>query len=68
MLLLNMIAYIKNLIEDLCSEFGNQDEVWHKMYTDEKYLAFMKLVECFASKAENVQIFFTDFLDRKSVV
>lgn len=53
--------YIKNLIEDLCSEFGNQDEVWHKMYTDEKYLAFMKLVECFASKAENVQIFFTDF-------
>ena len=53
--------YIKNLIEDLCSEFGNQDEVWHKMYTDEKYLAFMKLVECFASSAENVQIFFTDF-------
>ena len=53
--------YIKNLIEDLCSEFGNQDEVWHKMYTDEKYLAFMKLVECFASSAQNVQIFFTDF-------
>ena len=53
--------YIKNLIEDLCSEFGNQDEVWHKMYTDEKYFAFMKLVECFASSAENVQIFFTDF-------
>ena len=53
--------YIKNLIEDLCSEFGNQDELWHKMYSDEKYLAFMKLVECFASKSENVQIFFTDF-------
>ncbi|MBR5303737.1 MAG: 4-alpha-glucanotransferase [Candidatus Gastranaerophilales bacterium] len=53
--------YIKNLIEDLCSEFGNQDEVWHKMYSDEKYLAFMKLVECFASSAQNVQIFFTDF-------
>ena len=53
--------YIKNLIEDLCSEFGNQDEVWHKMYSDEKYLAFMKLVECFASKSQNVQIFFTDF-------
>ncbi len=53
--------YIKNLIEDMCYEFGNQDEVWHKMYTDEKYLAFMKLVECFASKAENIQIFFTDF-------
>ncbi len=53
--------YIKNLIEDLCSEFGNKDEVWHKMYTDEKYLGFMKIVECFASKAENIQIFFTDF-------
>ncbi len=53
--------YIKNLIEDLCSEFGNKDEVWHKMYTDDKYLGFMKIVECFASKAENIQIFFTDF-------
>ncbi len=53
--------YIKNLIEDLCSEFGNKDEVWHRMYTDEKFFGFMKLVECFASKSENVQIFFTDF-------
>ncbi len=53
--------YIKNLIEDLCAEFGNKDEIWHRMYTDEKFFAFMKLVECFASKAQNVQIFFTDF-------
>lgn len=53
--------YIKNLIEDLCSEFGNKDEMWHKMYSDEKFFAFMKLVECFASRAENIQIFFTDF-------
>ena len=53
--------YIKNLIEDLCYEFGNKDEVWHKMYTDEKYFGFMKLVECFASKSENIQVFFTDF-------
>ncbi len=53
--------YIKNLIEDLCSEFGNKDEIWHKMYTDEKFFAFMKLVECFASKSQNIQIFFTDF-------
>ncbi|MBQ7287195.1 MAG: 4-alpha-glucanotransferase, partial [Candidatus Gastranaerophilales bacterium] len=53
--------YIKNLIEDLCAEFGNQDEIWHRMYADEKFFAFMKLVECFASKSENVQIFFTDF-------
>ncbi|MBQ8475964.1 4-alpha-glucanotransferase [bacterium] len=53
--------YIKNLIEDLCSEFGNKDEIWHKMYSDEKFFGFMKLVECFASKSENIQIFFTDF-------
>ena len=53
--------YIKNLIEDLCSEFGNKDEIWHRMYTDEKFFGFMKLVECFASKSENIQIFFTDF-------
>ncbi|MBR1616720.1 4-alpha-glucanotransferase [bacterium] len=53
--------YIKNLIEDLCSEFGNKDEIWHRMYTDEKFFAFMKLVECFASKSQNIQIFFTDF-------
>lgn len=53
--------YIKNLIEDLCFEFGNKDEIWHRMYTDEKFFGFMKLVECFASRAQNVQVFFTDF-------
>ncbi len=53
--------YIKNLIEDLCSEFGNKDEIWHRMYTDEKFFGFMKLVECFASRSENIQVFFTDF-------
>ena len=53
--------YIKNLIEDLCSEFGNKDEIWHRMYSDEKFFGFMKLVECFASKSENIQVFFTDF-------
>ena len=53
--------YIKNLIEDLCFEFGNKDEIWHRMYSDDKFFGFMKIVECFASKAENIQIFFTDF-------
>ena len=33
----------------------------HKLYTDDKFLAFSKLVEIFASSAENIQIFFTDF-------
>ncbi len=57
----NANPYIKNLIEDLCAEFGNKDEIWHRMYTDEKFFGFMKLVECFASQAQNIQIFFTDF-------
>ena len=56
-----MHPHVRNLMEDLFSEFDNQDEIRHKLYTDEKFLGFAKLVECFASKAENIQIFFTDF-------
>ncbi len=53
--------HVNNLMEDLYSEFDGQDMIKHKLYTDEKFLAFSKLVEIFASKAENIQIFFTDF-------
>lgn len=56
-----MHPHVKNLMEDLFSEFDNQDEIRHKLYTDEKFLGFAKLVEIFASKAQNLQIFFTDF-------
>ncbi len=54
-------AFIQNLMEDLFYDFDNQDEIRHRLYTDEKFLAFAKLVEIFACKAQNVQIFFTDF-------
>ena len=53
--------HVNNLMEDLYSTFDGQDMIKHKLYTDDKFLAFSKLVEIFASKAENLQIFFTDF-------
>ena len=53
--------HVNNLMEDLYSEFEGQDMIKHKLYTDDKFLAFSKLVEIFASKSENLQIFFTDF-------
>ena len=53
--------HVNNLMADLYSEFDGQDMIRHKLYTDDKFLAFSKLVEIFASKAENIQIFFTDF-------
>ena len=56
-----MHPHVRNLMEDLYSEFDGQDMIRHKLYTDEKFLAFSKLVEIFASPAQNLQIFFTDF-------
>lgn len=56
-----MHPHVRNLMEDLYSEFDGQDMIRHKLYTDEKFLAFSKLVEIFVSKAQNLQIFFTDF-------
>lgn len=53
--------HVNNLMADLYSEFDGQDMIRHKLYTDDKFLAFSKLVEVFASRAENIQIFFTDF-------
>lgn len=53
--------HVENLMEDMFNNFENKDEIRHKLYTDGASLAFAKLVEIFASKAENIQIFFTDF-------
>lgn len=53
--------HVNNLMADLYCEFDGQDMIRHKLYTDDKFLAFSKLVEIFASRAENIQIFFTDF-------
>ena len=53
--------HVKNLVEDLFSECENKDEIITNMTKDANFLTETKLVEIFASKAENVQIFFTDF-------
>ena len=52
---------VDNLMDDLYANVENKDEIREKLYTDDKFLAFSKLVEIFAAKNENVQIFFTDF-------
>ncbi len=56
-----LTPHVDNLMEDLYKGVPNYDEIKEKLYTDDKFLAFSKLVEIFAAKNENVQIFFTDF-------
>lgn len=53
--------HAKNLVEDLFAEADNKDDIIVKLTQDKNYLVFVKLTELFASKAKNVQIFFTDF-------
>jgi 4-alpha-glucanotransferase len=53
--------HVKNLMEDLFSTFDEKEKIQHKLYTDGQFLAFAKLVEIFASSAQNIQVFFTDF-------
>ena len=53
--------HAKNLVEDLFAEADNKDDIIVKLTQDKDYLTFVKLVEIFASKAKNVQMFFTDY-------
>ena len=55
--------HVKNLVEDLFSEVEDKDSLIVKMTSDVEFLKETKLVELFASKAENIQIFFTDFFN-----
>lgn len=55
--------HAKNLVEDLFSEAENKDDIIVKLTNDAQFLKETKLVELFASKAQNLQIFFTDFFD-----
>ena len=57
----NGYLHVRNLVEDLFGECGNKDEIISNMTKDAEFLTQTKLVEIFASKAENIQIFFTDF-------
>lgn len=56
--------HVKNLVEDLSfPDWENKDELINVLTKDAEFLAQTKLVEIFASKAENIQIFFTDFFN-----
>lgn len=55
--------HVKNLVEDLFQDEQNPDEIIVRMTKDKDFLKETKLVELFACKAENIQIFFTDFFD-----
>lgn len=55
--------HVKNLVEDLFTEETDKDALIVKMTNDKEFLKETKLVELFASKAENLQIFFTDFFN-----
>ena len=57
----NGYLHVRNLVEDLFGECGNKDEIISNMTKVAEFLTQTKLVEIFASKAENIQIFFTDF-------
>ncbi|MCQ2739989.1 MAG: 4-alpha-glucanotransferase [bacterium] len=57
--------HAKNLVEDLFAEAENKDDIIVRLTQDKDYLTFVKLTEIFASKARNVQIFFTDFFQIK---
>ena len=55
--------HVKNLVEDLYAEADNKDELIWNLTHDAEYLKKVKLSEIFASKAKNIQIFFTDFFN-----
>lgn len=53
--------HVQNLIEDLYSESDDKDKLVWNLTHDADFLRKVKLSEMFASKARNIQIFFTDF-------
>ncbi len=55
--------HVKNLVEDLFAEAENPDDIIVRMTKDADFLTETKLVEMFASKAQNIQIFFTDYFN-----
>lgn len=59
--------HAKNLVEDLFAEAENKDDIIVRLTQDKDYLKFVKLTEIFASKAKNVQMFFTDYFQIKDV-
>ena len=59
--------HVKALVEDLYDYVENKDDIIVKMTQDAEILSKTKLIEIFASKAENIQIFFTDYFNVNDV-
>jgi len=59
--------HAKNLVEDLFAGADDQYAIISKLNTDAAFLTQTKFVELFASQAENIQLFFTDFFGIKDV-
>lgn len=61
--------HVKNLVDDLWPDATQQqkDDIIVKMTQDASFLIQTKFVEIFASQAENIQVFFTDFFGVKDV-
>ena len=57
--------HAKNLVEDLFADAEKKDDIIVRLTQDKDYLTFVKITEIFASKAKNVQMFFTDFFKIK---
>ena len=59
------IGYLhaKNLVEDLFNDAENKDDIIVRLTNDAEFLRDTKLVELFASNAENIQMFFTDYFN-----
>ena len=59
------IGYLhaKNLVEDLFADAENKDDIIVRLTNDAEFLRDTKLVELFASDAENIQMFFTDYFN-----
>jgi 4-alpha-glucanotransferase len=55
--------HAQNLANDLYFDGASKDEFIQCLNTDAAFLAQTKLVELFASCAQNVQIFFTDYFN-----
>lgn len=55
--------HVKNLVEDLFKEEQDKDALIVRMTNDAEFLKETKLVELFACKAENIQMFFTDYFN-----
>lgn len=60
--------HVKNIVEDMRFEgWDNKDDLIVELTKNPEFLAQAKLVEIFASKAENIQIFFTDYFQINDV-